>query len=209
MVLQGIRASLGEAFRINKDDQVSSIILETYGDCDIVFIQEAAGAFVEGKAGRRIGGHYHMLPPAVVDGKRDQNCLVLLRKLSFKEGSAVEITDEVLERLHRRDPRQKKVYVPGDLAAFTAVSMSGHPFLLASFHGDTNGLASIPVVQVAARSQRWVALFLSRSFRGVNPPCLLTGSVHTRRHVACYGPEACGRGREVPGRRARGGRARA
>ena len=66
---QDIRASLSDAFRVNKDEQISSIIVETYGDCDVVFIQEAAGAFVEGIAGRRIKDHYHMLQPAVVDGK--------------------------------------------------------------------------------------------------------------------------------------------
>ncbi len=103
---------------------------------------------MEGETGRRIAEHFHILQPAVVDGKRDQNCLVLVRRFAFKEGSAAEITDEVLDVLHRKDPSNKKVYLPGDLAAFTAVGLTGQPFLLASFHGDTNGLASIPIVQV-------------------------------------------------------------
>jgi len=107
---------------------------------------------VEGETGRQIAERFDILQPAVVDGKRDQNCLVLLRKLAFKEGSAAEITDEVLDLLHRRDQSKKNVYVPGDLAAFTTVGLTGQPFLLASFHGDTNGLASIPIVQVCQSS---------------------------------------------------------
>ena len=35
----------------------------------------------------------------------------------------------------------------GDLAAFTCVGNSGHKYVVASFHGDTNGLASIPIVK--------------------------------------------------------------
>jgi hypothetical protein len=38
-------------------------------------VQEAAGAFSEGEAGRAISSMFHILQPAVVDAKRDQNCL--------------------------------------------------------------------------------------------------------------------------------------
>jgi len=44
-------------------------------------------------------GQFEILQPEEVDAKRDQNCLVLLRKRSFKLASAVEITDEVLYSL--------------------------------------------------------------------------------------------------------------
>eukprot|EP00277_Geminigera_cryophila_P024310 CAMPEP_0179467202 /NCGR_PEP_ID=MMETSP0799-20121207/48387_1 /TAXON_ID=46947 /ORGANISM="Geminigera cryophila, Strain CCMP2564" /LENGTH=466 /DNA_ID=CAMNT_0021272487 /DNA_START=73 /DNA_END=1472 /DNA_ORIENTATION=- len=68
---------------------------------------------------------------------------------------SVEITDEVLKVAHENEPSKRKVYVPGDLAAFTCVGNSGHKYVVASFHGDTNGLASIPIVkalsEVAAR----------------------------------------------------------
>ena len=35
----------------------------------------------------------------------------------------------------------------GDLAAFTCVGNSGHKYVVASFHDNTNGLASIPIVK--------------------------------------------------------------
>jgi hypothetical protein len=59
---QGIRTSLASAFLLNKDRQVASIILDTYGgDNDVVFIQEAAGAFIFGEGGQRIAQHYELL----------------------------------------------------------------------------------------------------------------------------------------------------
>ena len=39
------------------------------------------------------------------------------------------------------------VYVPGDLAAFACVSRTGTRMVVASFHGDTNGLATIPMIK--------------------------------------------------------------
>jgi len=51
-------------------------VRDTYGDCDIVFIQEAkAGAFVQGKPGVSLAEEYDVLEPAQVEAKRDQNCL--------------------------------------------------------------------------------------------------------------------------------------
>ena len=47
------------------------------------------------------------------------------------------------------------MYVPGDLAAFALVTQFGLRLVLASFHGDTNGLATIPMMQ---------ALFFSSFF---------------------------------------------
>ena len=39
------------------------------------------------------------------------------------------------------------VLYPGDLAAYCIDATNGRKFLLASFHGDTNGLATVPIVR--------------------------------------------------------------
>merc|ERR1712224_527334 len=42
----------------------------------------------------------------------------------------------------------------GDLVAGTIADVTGKRYLLASFHGDTNGLATIPVVEAVAKQAR-------------------------------------------------------
>jgi hypothetical protein len=44
------------------------------------------------------------------------------------------------------------VYVAGDLAAFACTTYTGQRLLLASFHGDTNGRGTIPIVEALQRA---------------------------------------------------------
>lgn len=109
---------------------------DIYCECDIVFIQEAAGAFVQGEAGVALAAHYKILIPRIVDAKRDQNCLILVRDCFLQPSAPVtEVTDLVLEHVCSKNPAKKFVYVAGDIAVFSCVSRSGQHCLLASFHG--------------------------------------------------------------------------
>merc|ERR1740117_2779166 len=69
---------------------------------------------------------------------RDQNSMVLLSKARFK--SFEELTDSALKVLGKGSPVER-----GDLLVVAAQDVSGESFVVASFHGDTNGLASKPV----------------------------------------------------------------
>jgi len=87
--------------------------------------------------------HYHVVPPSEIDASRDQNSILLLSKARFPNGATSEITDLV----HKSFPEGVKVPVAtGDILAVTAMDASGNDYVIASFHGDTNGLATIPVV---------------------------------------------------------------
>eukprot|EP00960_Hanusia_phi_P043756 756237-Hanusia_phi.AAC.3 len=145
---QRIRRSLADALLINKDRQVASVLLSTYGSYEIVFVQEAAGAFVHGEPGNLLEEHYIPLLPSVMDGKRDQNSLILVKKDVFLASAAQNITDEVLQ-VHKKatESTPGAVLYPGDLAAYCIDATNGRKFLLASFHGDTNGLATVPIVR--------------------------------------------------------------
>jgi hypothetical protein len=74
--------------------------------------------------------------PEDLDSDRDQNSLILLKKGAF--ANVVEVTRGVAA------VGQSK----GDLFVVTADATAGDGtlYLLASFHGDTNGLLTIPVV---------------------------------------------------------------
>ena len=77
-----------------------------------------------------------------MDADRDQNSFILLKKNNFRD--VKEVTNEVLKEL---DTSKDVPLAKGDLLALTAVDAEdGTKYLLASFHGDTNGLATIPIV---------------------------------------------------------------
>jgi len=92
--------------------------------------------------------------PEDLDSDRDQNSLILLKKGLFT--NVAEVTSGVAA------VGQSK----GDLFVITADSNppSSTKYMLASFHGDTNGLLTIPVVTAVhefAAVGGLVTLFLS------------------------------------------------
>ena len=83
------------------------------------------------------------------DPDRDQNSLVLLSKSRFPDASSVtEHTGEIMASFTgATDSNGKAVPVAdGDLFVASARDTRGDDFVFASFHGDTNGLATVPVV---------------------------------------------------------------
>ena len=138
----GIHRELCENLGRRKMPLTLAILEQCYGDRDVLFLQEVAANFVDTLEGSsQISGHYHIVKPAKLDAKRDQNSLLLLSKAKFAIESACEVTHEILEALTTKD-----MVMDGDLVGLTIDSTDGGSFFLASFHGDTNGLATIPVL---------------------------------------------------------------
>merc|ERR1712238_620072 len=76
---------------------------------------------------------------------------IFLEKELFPNGFGVEITSQVEASF------PKDVDVPdakGDILAITATNKFGVEFVLASFHGDTNGLATKPVVDAIVKAMK-------------------------------------------------------
>jgi len=65
--------------------QIASIVGTVYRECDIVFLQEAAGSFATGETGALLAADYHILQPARIDTKRDQNSIILMRNHVLKD----------------------------------------------------------------------------------------------------------------------------
>jgi len=81
--------------------------------------------------------------PGDLDAVRDQNSVIFLKKETFPAGPSAEITALV------ENSFEEGVDVPiakGDILSITATDRDGIPFVITSFHGDTNGLATKPVL---------------------------------------------------------------
>ena len=120
--------SLAKAFNAvcnHKDKYVIDILQKA--NSDVYFIQEAIACDLFAKE------LFEVISPEGGQGKQDS--VIALRKCFWK----------VTQRLHFDDPRLE----PGDLVAVKARhALTGKEYVLASFHGDTNGIATIPVLQL-------------------------------------------------------------
>ena len=136
---QPLKASLHKALFEHKPSRCVSILQERYADADVVFIQEASEAFAS-RAGVCLD--HFVLRPSGVDGRRSQLSLILARKSRFLHHTARDVTKDVLCRLPSR------CTTAGDLCVFEVSSHDG-PCLLASFHGDSDGASTAPVVALS------------------------------------------------------------
>lgn len=143
-----IKMKLCSALVVHKQANVIKVLTEqaAYFNADVIFLQEVAGAFVEAfYKSERLSGRFALLTPKSVDHVRDQNSLVLVAKSRL----AAEVS--ACEELTIGNALASDVPVAdGDICAFAApLLIAGNvkrDVVLASFHGDTAGLASTPVV---------------------------------------------------------------
>jgi hypothetical protein len=136
-----IRTSICEALNLRKNEHTLDIINTEYGDQDVFFMQEVGTGFISTlKNDERIGASYTVVEPAKL-GKRDQNSIILLRKSLFNTDTLVEHTTEL-----NFGEGVKAPVSSGDVLVITVDDRIGNKLMFASFHGDTNGLATIPVV---------------------------------------------------------------
>jgi len=139
---QPLREDMCNRLNKRKADRTIEILQATYGYADIQFLQEVAGSFADAAKKKPLSSIFNIYYPSEMDADRDQNSFILLKKDRFKD--VVEVTSSVLKEL---DGSKDVPLAKGDLLALTCTDAEdGTKYLLASFHGDTNGLATIPVV---------------------------------------------------------------
>jgi len=141
-VWQPLKRTMVEALNKKKVPHTLELLANVYGNADIVTLQEVSSALIDQARAGPLGESFWILAPRDLDATRDQNSVIMLNKQTFPSGQYNEITHLVQASF----PEGVKVPVaPGDINAITTVDREGTPFVIASFHGDTNGLATIPV----------------------------------------------------------------
>ncbi|CAK0794327.1 unnamed protein product, partial [Prorocentrum cordatum] len=136
----GVKMSLCRTLSTNKVALTISILETQYVECDIVFLQECSAVFADTIASTpTLAAEFHVLKPAALDHKRDQNSLILVSRRSFDGPAAEEVTSAVEARIKEATGI---TLAQGDLCAYVvppAGGDAGSKWLLCSFHGDTDG----------------------------------------------------------------------
>ena len=148
-IWEGVRQILCDSLISNKAPRTCRIIAEVYPDMDVFFVQEAAAIFVQKAAETpALRDKYAVLLPANLDGRRAQNSLIFLDRRAFRAETAADVTHEVAALL------DGVFLAPGDLLVSSVQDSRGRPFLLASFHGDSNGLSTQPFMRAVGELAR-------------------------------------------------------
>lgn len=144
---QPLREDMCNKLNRHKNERTIEILETTYADSDIQFLQEVASSFKKSTVGSKLENKFDIYLPATIDSERDQNSFILLKKDKFKV--LKEVTSEVILQF----PKDIKIpVVNGDLFVLSVIDVtSNDKYLLASFHGDTNGLATVPVVNAVTK----------------------------------------------------------
>ena len=137
---QRLKQQVIGALYAKKDERTLAILEHTYADADIICIQEAATALSPAlRSHPHVGGAYHVCDPKLPSAA-GQNSLVLLSRSRFKPETIVDVTEQVMASFDKAVPVSN-----GDLIVITADDVEGKQLMLASFHGDTDGLATRPM----------------------------------------------------------------
>jgi len=142
---QTLKRTMVEKLNKQKTPNTLSILKTQYAEADIITLQEVSTSFVA-KAKEQLTNFQWYLPENV-DATRDQNSVIGLSRTTFPSGMGSEVTEEVVALL---DDKGKKGVATGDVLALTAKSAAGDEYVIASFHGDTNGLMTKPVLDAVA-----------------------------------------------------------
>jgi len=150
-VWQDLKHTMVENLNKKKVPHTLEILEKSYSDADIITLQEVSSSFIDMARSSKLGKTFHIIAPAELDAVRDQNSVIFLKKEVFPHGHTQEITKSVQDAF----PAGSSVPVAaGDILAVTATNKFGLPLVVASFHGDTNGLATKPVVEATVKAIR-------------------------------------------------------
>eukprot|EP01060_Flectonema_neradi_P009441 TRINITY_DN16726_c0_g1_i1.p1 TRINITY_DN16726_c0_g1~~TRINITY_DN16726_c0_g1_i1.p1 ORF type:complete len:558 (+),score=99.49 TRINITY_DN16726_c0_g1_i1:71-1744(+) len=134
---ENLRSQMCAKLNKNKSNRITEIISEKYNTQDVIFLQEVSTDFLS-VFGKRDRSPFNVHTSKFADNDRNQNSVILLKK--SLECSVTEVTSDVTSTV------EKAPFAKGDLFIVKASCNNGD-FLYASFHGDTDGLATIPIVR--------------------------------------------------------------
>mmetsp|Transcript_111739 Transcript_111739/g.339739 ORF Transcript_111739/g.339739 Transcript_111739/m.339739 type:complete len:576 (+) Transcript_111739:94-1821(+) len=147
---QVVKSTICDKLFRGKQCRTVQILAERYGRVDVMCLQEVAAVFTDHFRASPLAASHSFVAPQRMDGKRDQNSVLLVSKAAFPEESFRDVTAEVAAFL----PEGKHLS-DGDVVIIEArAAKDDRPWLLASFHGDTNGMLTIPVLDALDRAMK-------------------------------------------------------
>lgn len=139
---QIVKSKICSSLYRHKHERTLEILAERYSEVDVMCLQEVAAVFRDQFSSSVLRETHELFTGARKQGKRDQNSMVLLRKKAFHADSLREMTIPLL-----LEGGKLKVEAGDFLAVEARGTKDGRLYIIVSFHGDTNGLLTLPVLR--------------------------------------------------------------
>jgi hypothetical protein len=150
-VWQPLKKSMVENLNKKKVPHTLEILEKEYSESDIITLQEVSAAFIDmARESPVLNQKFHIISPKDINTVRDQNSVICLNKATFPSDQYTEITQFVEAQFGDKLPP----IASGDILAITTKTATGEPLVIASFHGDTDGLATIPVTDAIVKAMK-------------------------------------------------------
>lgn len=146
---QVVKAKICEKLYTRKQAMTMEILERRYSEVQVICLQEVAAVFRDTYISSELRKTHELAQPMKLDGKRDQNSLILVKTDTFKVSSLKEVTSIVTNYMEG-----SMKLADGDLLVIDAEHVDGSFYLLVSFHGDTNGLLTVPVLTAVDSAAR-------------------------------------------------------
>jgi len=144
---QVVKSTICDRLFRNKHTRTLQILADRYSNIEVMCLQEVAAVFKDHFQASALAETHKLVLPQMLDGKRDQNSVICLSQEAFVLDSITEVTNNVAACL-----KEGTKLAAGDLLAVKALTKDLKPWLIVSFHGDTNGLLTLPLVDAVATS---------------------------------------------------------
>jgi hypothetical protein len=138
---QIIKSEICDNLYRGKTKRTVNILADKYALVDVICVQEAAAIFSDMTLKSSLAKSHAVVLPTKLDTKRNQNSLLLLSRRKFDLDSLREVTAEVASCMPQGQP-----LADGDLIAVEVKGIDQRNYLIMSFHGDTNGLMTVPLI---------------------------------------------------------------
>lgn len=176
---QTLRNQIADSLNRRKKTITAGILANSaYDSTDVWFLQECQAAFIDTElrnndgtaSAAAIAERYITVAPQALS-KANQNSAILLNKDRFDETTLKDLTTLATHAMvagegeasaskndgHESKKKEKSKVADGDLLVVAVSEMDdGERFAFCSFHGDTNGLATIPVLRAVVSAVKQV-----------------------------------------------------
>eukprot|EP00659_Diplonema_papillatum_P014536 gene14536-22246_t len=140
-----VRSEMCSKLNTGKPRRTLDILHSHYSDSEVIFLQEFSGSMVAEFEQHALSSRFKLHKPAGFDNYRNQNSVILLQ--TGKWADTEELTGAALQKMEGGAS-------PGDLLVLAATHLPTNSLLLlSSFHGDTNGLLSKPVLNAVLHTR--------------------------------------------------------
>mmetsp|Transcript_12556 Transcript_12556/g.36595 ORF Transcript_12556/g.36595 Transcript_12556/m.36595 type:complete len:446 (-) Transcript_12556:62-1399(-) len=145
---QVVKSTICDRLFRHKHVRTVQILAETYGNVDIMCLQEVAGVFKDHFRDSSLAHTHTLVTPDTQGGMRDQNSVMIVSNKVFDPASIRDVSPALCGLL-----AGGQRLAGGDLLAVEArARRDGKLWLIISFHGETSGLQTVPVADAISRA---------------------------------------------------------